>query len=955
MYKSQSRDRTLHLVGNAHIDPVWLWRWPEGLQEVRATFRSAADRLEEYPEAVFTCDSVMYLEWVERHDPQLFETIRKRVAEGRWKNIGGWWIEPDCNIPSGESFVRQALYGQRYLLEKFGAAATVGSNLDPFGHNAMLPQLLSKSGLEGYVFLRPGPHEQALPGQFFHWQSPDGSRVIAYRLPHEYGSAGQDIGGHLDKALAVMPPDEPELMVFYGVGNHGGGPTKANLDSVRRLEALGGLPRLTLSHPEAFLARVRDRADIPVHAGELQHHGPGCYSAHSGIKAWNRRAENELQRAEKWAVVAAAVAGEEQPLRELTEAWKLVLFNQFHDILAGTSIRSAYEDARDDYGRARSLAADVFNRSVQAVARRIDIPLREETMPLVVFNPHPWELHTDVEAEYGRAAVSRLADDEGTPVPLQRIRSEATLNGSRGRVAFRAAVPPLGHRVYHLLPGTAAPGDRPETGPVAAAGTTLENEHLRLTVDPGTGRLGSLLDKDTGAELMPERPGPHAVVVDDPSDTWGHRIRAYDKAVGSFRPRRIRVTEQGPVRAALRVESAYGRSTLVEEFLLSAGSRQVEIRVTVDWHEQLKLLKLRFPTALTGTTATHEIPYGHLERTPDGTEEPAQAWVDVTGTLPGGRPAGLTVVNDSKYGHDVTGGDIGVTALRSPAYAWHEPHQLDPDGIYDYLDQGRQDFRLLLLPHGGDWRAADPVRRAAEFNQPAFALLETFHDGPLAQRASHADDGGSSVLVTVLKGDEDGGGDVVVRAYESAGRPARARIALPALGGRVIESEFGPCEIKTFRVPADARRPVVETDLLERARPERSGAEGTGAGASGPEGGPEGTGPDGSGPGDSRPSATRPEGTRPGGTGTRPDGRASNGRVTGATDPEPTVPEPRVPEPRVPEQAGRKRADRGRTVRGKGARGGAARETPGGETPAAEAPGGERTGGTPGGERTGGA
>jgi alpha-mannosidase len=251
--------------------------------------------------------------------------------------------------------------------------------------------------------------------------------------------------------------------------------------------------------------------------------------------------------------------------------------------------------------------------------------------------------------------------------------------------------------------------------------------------------------------------------------------------------------------------------------VLSAGSRQVEVRVTVDWHERLKTLKLRFPTALSGVTATHEIPYGHIERTPDGTEEPAQAWVDVTGTLPDGRSAGLVVANDGKYGHDVTGGEIGVTALRSPVYAWHEPHQLTDDGIYDYLDQGRQDFRLLLLPHAGDWRAADPVRRAAELNQPAFALLETFHAGPLAQRAGHADDGGSSVLVTVLKGDEDGSGDVVVRAHESQGRPAHARIALPVLGDRVIEDDFGPCEIKTYRVPADPQRPVAEVDLLERA------------------------------------------------------------------------------------------------------------------------------------------
>ncbi|SEC86939.1 alpha-mannosidase [Streptomyces melanosporofaciens] len=818
--RPSSRDRLLHLVGNAHIDPVWLWRKPEGLQEIRATFQSAVDRMEEYPDFVFTCDSVMYLEWIEQHDPELFDTIAKRVAEGRWQVIGGWWIEPDCNIPAGESFVRQALYGQRYLLEKFGRAATIGSNLDPFGHNATIPQLLRRSGMEGYVFLRPGPHEQVLPGQFFHWESPDGSRVTAYRLPNEYCAPGADIGNHLDKSLALMPPDEPELMVFYGVGNHGGGPTKANLESIRRLDSLGGLPTLRLSHPEAFFARIRDREDIPVHAGELQHHGPGCYSAHSGVKAWNRRAENELMRAEKWASVAA-VAGEPYPGDRLTEAWKLVLFNQFHDILAGTSIRSAYEDARDEYGHARSIAADVLNRSVQAIARRIGIPMREGTTPLVVFNPHPWTFDGDVEFEFGQAATVRLTDDTGAAVPVQPTRSESTMAGSRGRLAFRASVPPLGHRVHHLLTGA----ERDSEGPVAATDTSLENEYLRIEIDPATGWLRSLVDKETGAELMPGAPGDHAVVVDDPSDTWGHRIHSYDKAIGAFTARRCRLVESGPVRAVLRVESAYGRSEMAEELVLSAGSRHVEVRTVVDWHERLTLLKLRFPTALTDVTATHEIPYGHLERTPDGTEEPTQAWVDVTGTLPGGARAGLTVVNDSKYGHDVHGGEIGMTALRSPVYAWHEPKVLDDDGVYAYLDQGRQEFRYLLLPHGADWRAADPARRAAELNQPVFTLLETFHDGPIPQVRANVDDGAGAVTVSVVKGAEDGSGDLVVRAYESHGRAAAARITLPLLGERAIEADFGPYEIRTFRVPRDPALPVIETDLLELAPDDTTAAE----------------------------------------------------------------------------------------------------------------------------------
>jgi alpha-mannosidase len=808
--------RTMHMVGNAHIDPVWLWQWPEGYQEVRATFRSAIDRMEEYPDFVFTCDSVLYLEWVEENDRELFEAIRERVAEGRWKVVGGWWIEPDCNIPGGESFVRQGLYAQRWLLDRFGVLSTVGCNVDPFGHNASLPQLLRKSGMDAYMFLRPGPHEMELPGQYFWWESADGSRVLAYRIPNEYCTPGQDIGGHIDKALALMPPGEPELMIFYGVGNHGGGPTKANLDSLRRLDAADGLPRLPLSHPRAFFDAVRDRPDTPVHTGELQHHGVGCYSAHSGVKRWNRRAENLLQRAEKWSSVAAVVAGTPYPLDGFTEAWKLVLFNQFHDILAGTSIADAYEDSRDQYGHACSIAATAFNRAAQAISRRIDIPAEPDMYPLVVFNPHPWPVTEDVEFEFGGfpgATPARAVDDEGTPVPLQRTRSQATLNGSRGRLVLRADLPPLGYRVYRLLPGQ-APTASPE--PVRATGTTLENEHLIVEVDPETGWLRRLYDKTGDVELAPREPRPHAVVVDDPSDTWGHRVRAYDREIGAFRCTRVSVVEQGPVRAVLRVESAYEHSTLVEEIGLSAGARHVDVRTVVDWHERLRLLKLRFPTALESATATYEIPYGHIERPADGGEEPAQAWVDVSGTLPGGRRAGLSVLNDSKYGHDVRGGDIGVTALRSPVYAWHEPKVLDEDGLYEYLDQGRQEFRHRLLPHAGDWRTAGTARLAAQLNQPAYPLLESYHPGPLPRRRSFAAvTEGESVMPTVVKGAEDGTGDLIVRAVETSGRPARARIDLPLLS-RAIEADFGPAEIKTFRVPLDAGAPIVETDLLER-------------------------------------------------------------------------------------------------------------------------------------------
>jgi alpha-mannosidase len=784
----------IHMIGNAHIDPVWLWQWPEGYQEVRATFQSAVDRLDEYPDFVFTCDSSLFFQWVEESDPGLFERIREYVQSERFQVIGGWWIEPDCNIPSGESFVRQALYGQRYLKEKFGVTATTGANLDSFGHNATIPQILRKTGVDSYVFLRPGPAENAeVPGPLFWWESPDGSRVLAYRIPHEYCAPKDDIGEHVEKAIASLPSDRDELAVFYGVGNHGGGPTKANLDQIAAMKENGA--ELELSSLRRFFDAVGE--DFPTWKGELQHHGPGCYTTHSGIKRWNRRAENLLQRAEKWSAIADSLGVQDYPLAELTDAWKLLLFNQFHDTLAGTSIEPAYDDARDQIGHASSVAALAFNRAVQSIARQIHIDQEEEMRPVVVFNPHPWPLRTDAEVEYTwlRDDGAHVVDDEGESVPMQMTRPLTTMSSNRGRLCFPVEVPPLGYRTYRVRLGTV------EGDALAATDTRLENEHVLLELDSSTGRIAKLVVKSTGADLA--APGAkHAVVIDDKSDTWGHGVTAYDQEIGEFECVSVKLLEAGPVRAMLRVESRYGSSTLREDYVLGASSPYVDVRVALDWHEQLKLLKLRYPTSIETETATYEAPYGHVERATNGHEEPGQSWVDVSGD---GR--GLTVVNDAKHGYDVRGGDIGISAVRSPVWAWHDPRELEEDGDFEYMDQGRQTFLVRLVPHAGDWRAADVVRRAAELNQPPFALIETFHEGPLSQRASFADDGGGDVVVTVLKAGEDGG--YVVRAVESAGRPAGASIDV--LGANV-EADFGPNEIKTFVLrDGDAR----ETDLLE--------------------------------------------------------------------------------------------------------------------------------------------
>lgn len=804
-----SKKKKLYLIGNAHIDPVWLWQWQDGFHETRATFRSALDRMKEYSDFIFVSSSAAIYEWIEQSDPEMFAEIQQRVAEGRWKIVGGWWIEPDCNIPSGESFVRQGLYGQRYFKEKFGVTARVGYNVDSFGHNGMLPQILKKSGMPYYVFMRPAPHEKGLPGRLFWWESDDGSRVLTFRIALEYCSWGKELSRHIANIAAELKDPINEMLCFYGVGNHGGGPTKENLESIRSLREDPTMPELILSSPDEFFESVdKTSAILPVVHEDLQHHASGCYSAHSGVKQWNRRAENRLLAAEKFSALAERITGQPYPT-ELERAWKNVLFNQFHDILAGTCLEVAYEDARDQYGEAMAIADRALNHAVQALAWKIDVQPEPGLVPIAVFNPHAWEVRANVELEMGGIKGEEvLVDDQNRPAPFQFVQSQATAGGRR-RLCFVAELPPLGYRLYRLVNRPAG-----ETFPPVQAGqTVLENARFRLEFDPETGYIKSLRDKTREIEVfMGDAAVP--VVIDDPSDTWSHNVFTFNQVIGRFRARKVSLVEQGPVKSVIRVISEYNRSTLVQDFAVYANRDEIDVAVTVDWREQMKMLKLRFPLNINQMKATYEIPYGHIERMTNGEEEPGQSWIDLSGiSRDSGYRYGLSILNDAKYSYDVNIRDIGLTVLRSPIYAHHMPLEPAPEKLYTYMDQGIQKFRYTLLPHDGSWDEAGTVRRAAELNQPPVALVTTIHAGPLPHCASYLSVDQENLVVSVVKKAEDSD-DLIIRCYETAGVGAAGVIRLPAFN-RVIEADFGPCEIKTFRVPLDANQPVVETNLLE--------------------------------------------------------------------------------------------------------------------------------------------
>jgi alpha-mannosidase len=822
------KDHTLHLIGNAHIDPVWLWRWTEGYQETRATFRSALDRLGEFPEFIFTASQAAVYQWVAEAEPELFTEIQREAQAGRWAAVGGWWMEPDCNLPAGESFARHSLYGQRYFKEAFGRTSPVGYCVDSFGHHANLPQLLQQGGFESYVFMRPNKIENPeCPQGPFWWESADGSRVLAFRLLGAYGTGPEDvIPAALQGVAARFDEQVRDLMFFYGVGNHGGGPTIATLRSLEALQGDPALPELRFSSPERYFAALRaSGAELPVYRGELQMHAVGCYAAHSGVKIWNRQAEHRLLAAERWAAVSEQVTSQPAAGAALAEAWHKVLFNQFHDILAGTSIAEAYEDVRSDFGAVSQTANHVLNGAVQRVASQIDTQGGETA--LVVFNAHAFAARVPVEHErmvwhQGPGALE-VRDEAGALIPSQLADPSAAVPANwRKQIIFQAELPALGYRVYHLNvrpePAQTAPaGEDGElkistiASPVVndylvetdgRADLVLENRALRLTLDGRLATVAGLVDKGTGQEYF-AGPAALAEVLDDPSDTWSHGMTRYDDVIGQFGGGRLRVIENGPVRLRVRATASYGASTLRQDFILYRGEPWVEVRVVLDWHEQLKLLKLAFPVAVSAPEATFEIPYGVLARPVDGREVPGQRWVDVSGRGPRAR-LGVSLISDAIYSYDVRDARLRLTVLRSPVYAHHTPKVLEAGEDYAWMDQGRHEFRYLIVPHAGDWRAAGLHRLAETLNLPAVAQSESVHAGRLPATAEFLSVDAPNVLVAVLKRAEDGQG-FVVRAQETSGEATET--TLPVMGQEYAVA-LGAWQVKTWRIAAGTAREV---------------------------------------------------------------------------------------------------------------------------------------------------
>ena len=704
---------TVHLIGNAHLDPVWLWRWPAGLVEALATCRTAADLLHEYPDFVFTRSDMWVYQRIEELDPPLFRRIRRLVQQGRWQVVGGWYIQPDCNLPTEESFARHMTAGKTYFRKKFDVDVTVGYNVDSFGHAATLPRFMNKAGYNSYVMMRPMKNEMTLPSSLFRWRCEE-SEVVTWRIPRTYCELAQDLSKQIEASLEVADPEIGHVMCFYGVGDHGGGPTREQIQWL--LDHRNAYPNaeLVFSHPRRFFDAVMPFKELlPVVDEELQYHAIGCYSVGLDIKQSMRRAEHGLLMAES-TVTRYPELAPKKSATALDDTWKMVLFNQFHDIYAGASIAPACRDALNQLGSAVETADSVIaDIHVRQMLRLPPDPLQR----IVVFNPADTPYSGYIEHEpwmCKRGFRGRLVDEGGAQVPIQTMR-QPLIVVHREKVLWRTELGPQEMKVYRIIPAAEQDSSGAAPADVVAVGKCLRNQFWIAEA----GRRCSLLHlrySDTREALFAHQ-GLGMEVIHDHSDTWSHGISGFrEKKAGAFRKTACVIEEEGPLRAVFRIDAIYHRSRVSLWVRLYRDSSEVEILVHLDWHERLKLVKLVLPFALPIRERRDGIPGGSAVRPQNGREFPFMDWTSVG--LSGGstkiqREIGLVAPDCSSL--DGIGNSLRFTLCRSPVYAWHDPAKLRPTDFYRWTDQGEHEFRFILT----DGSAPDGVRdRALSLHRP---------------------------------------------------------------------------------------------------------------------------------------------------------------------------------------------------------------------------------------------
>jgi len=836
----------LHLTGNAHIDAAWLWPWTETVDVVKRTFGTALQLMNEYPNYTYTQSAAAYNEWIAEKYPQMNDEIKRRIKEGRWEIVGGMWVEPDLNLPDGESTARSLLVGKRWFQKEYGVDVHIGWNPDSFGYNWQLPQIYKKSGIDYFVTQKMAWNDtNQLPFKLFWWVSPDGSKVLTY-FPHDY--VHTDLNPvRLAEDLAVARKQSPgltEMMDLYGVGDHGGGPTRAILDEgVHWMQPGKVVPPMQFGTASAYFHDLAGKIDrnspewdyasiakgytpppappegkisIPTWKSELY------FEYHRGVMTTQANHKRNLRQSSIWALNAEKYAalswleGKPYPAEELTEAWKKITFNDFHDLAAGSGIGIIYKDAQRDYDRVRWATGEVSGKALHDLAAHVDTTAGTG-VPVFVFNPLAWQRSgvAEVEVQMPSAISGGLSilDSQGRALPSEILASDPATNTYRLLLKVEKA-PSMGFTVMHVVPAKRSAAEDEKISDLKVEGLSMENANLRVTVDAKTGCITSLFDKRSDFEsLAPGACGNQLQTFNDNPksyDAWNIDPGTLDQMKPINAVDSVKMIEKGPLRAVIRVSRSWQGSNFVQDVTLYSGADQVDVVNDIDWHETHVLLKAAFPLAATSSHATYEIPFGSIARSTTRNnswekaqfEVPAQYWADL-----GDGQHGFSLLNDSKFGYDDAGNVLRLTLLRSPV--WPDP----------LADRGHHHFAYALYPHAGDWKKALTVRHGYEYNYPLQAMQVAAHTGSLSGEHSFASVEPDNVVLTAMKKAEDSD-SLSFHVYEWAGKSSDVSFTLPegakgasltnlleqpqgtplTISGNRVSVPIHPFEILTLRV-----------------------------------------------------------------------------------------------------------------------------------------------------------
>lgn len=737
-------------IGHTHIDVAWWWTVAQTREKVCRSFATVLKLMEEYPDYKFMSSQPQLYYFLKERYPELYEQIKKRVAEGRWEPEGGMWVEADCNLTSGESLVRQFLYGKRFFKEEFGVDNRILWLPDVFGYSGALPQIMAKCGIDYFMTTKLAWNQfNKMPYDTFRWRGIDGTEILTHLITTL--GVGQDEKDFFTTYNGMLHPDailggwhryqqkdiNNDILISYGYGDGGGGPTREMLETSSRMDkGIEGVPKVRQAFARTYFDELKERVEgnkrLPTWEGELyfEYHR-GTYTSMARNKRSNRKAELHMMDLELLGVLADPKVA--YPDAELDGLWHGILINQFHDILPGSSIHEVYEVTKKEYEEMEAQISVLTDERVRALIR--------EGEGVTVLNTTGFE--RDDVVELGDCDAEALLDENGSVYPVQQTR--------KGAVAFVKDLPSKGYKTF----GKVSAGEEKRPFCLSPDSHALETPFYQVVFDKN-GCIGQIYDKENDRNVLkPGEAGNLMRVYEDKPiyyDNWDVDIYYTEKFWDVTDLRGFSWVEMGPVRATLRLERQFSHSTITQEIHFYADLRRIDFETTVDWKEHQSLLKVHFPVDVHTDEATFEIQYGNVTRkTHRNTswdkarfESCGQKWMDVSEGH-----YGVSLLNDCKYGHSVKDSCIGLTLIKSGT----EPNPT--------TDQEMHFFTYSLYPHAETWKAAGTVPQAFFLNQPALVSK----GGKPGESFSLASLNVPNVVLETVKKAEDGDG-VILRMYE---------------------------------------------------------------------------------------------------------------------------------------------------------------------------------------------